>query len=272
MTADEASTRPEPGHASRRPGTGTTGPTRAFVTTTACGAVRAVPHRGRRARPRAAASTDDDIGYKCTTDLHVLGLDLVGRLAARSTWPPPRRSCQRVRAADRRRVRRPVSAARSGCSAGFAWAGALLRRAAVLRARRQLAARRGRCSCSRSALPRLLAWSCYYAILVDISDRGRARPGLVARLGVRLPRRRPAAAGQPRAGPRPRRDRADRGLAVRISLLTRRHLVGGVHDHPGARLRDRPAGRRGRASAAASSRRSFGQLFAHAQGPARATR
>ena len=69
--------------------------------------------------------TDEDKGYKCTTDLHVLGLDvsagsLVFYLVTAATI------LSAVRAADRRRGRRPQRAASRGCSAASPGPAALM--------------------------------------------------------------------------------------------------------------------------------------------------
>ena len=90
--------------------------------------------------------------------------------------------------------------------AGFAWAGAFFCGAAVLHEGRELAARR-RLHRDGQRAGRLLADQLLGDPLRHL-HRGGARPGLLARLGVRLPRRRPAAPGQPGHGARPRRDRA----------------------------------------------------------------
>ena len=64
-------------------------------------------------------------------------------------------------------------------------------------------------------------------------DRGRARPGLVTWLGVRLPRRRPAARRQPRRGDLGHDTLGlSAGMAVRLSLLSAAHVVGRLHAHP----------------------------------------
>ena len=139
-----------------------------------------------------------------------------------------------------------------------------LRRAAVLRAPAtnwQLGAVLHRAA-PASASARCLAGR-YDAILCDISDRGRARPGLVARLGARLPRRRPAARrstsaivlGHDSVG-------LDEGWRCGSALLSRGVWWAALHDHPV------PAacatGRRATWSPEAGGLRrssSFGQLF-----------
>ena len=63
-------------------------------------------------------------------------------------------------------------------------------------------------------------------------QRGRARPGLLAGLGVRLSRRRPAARDQPGDGPGPRRDRARQGAGRAALAAVGRRVVGGVHADP----------------------------------------
>ena len=71
------------------------------------------------------------------------------------------------------------------------------------------------------------------SILPLISDRGRARPGLVARLGVRLPRRRAAARAQPRRGHlSTTRFGLDEGMAVAAVACSRPRSGGRLHDHP----------------------------------------
>ena len=86
--------------------------------------------------------------------------------------------------------------ARSELLGGFAWAGAAVREPDVPGRRRRLAARRRRCSCVANVLFLGARLVVYDSILCRHRDAGRARPGLLARLGVRLPRRRPAARAQ----------------------------------------------------------------------------
>ena len=103
----------------------------------------------------------------------------------------------------------------------------------------------------------------YYAILVDISTEDERDRRLLARLGLGLPRRRAAAAGQPggRASATTR-SASRKGMSVRLSLLSAARVVGRVHDHPaGAAAQLRAAATSWR-SAAALFQRSFGQLFA----------
>ena len=127
----------------------------------------------------------------------------------------------------------------------------VLLRAAVLHAGRELAARR-RVDRDREHPRRLLAGQ----LLRDPRrhlDRGRARPRLLARLGVRLPRRRTAAGPQPRRLPRPRHGRAGRGHGRPDLAAVGGRLVGRLHDHPdGPPAQLRPA-QHGRGPRAASS-------------------
>ncbi len=74
--------------------------------------------------------------------------------------------------------------------------------------------------------------------------RGRARPCLLPRLGVRLPRRRSPAGPQPRGLPRARRPGAQRGAGRPAVHALGRRVVGRVHADPLPPAQGPPAGRR----------------------------
>ena len=118
--------------------------------------------------------------------------------------------------------------------AGFAWAGVVLRRAAVLHAGRQLAARRRRDRAEQHAWA-AARWSATTRSWCDIStederDRVSSRGWAFGYLGGGL-----LLVRQPGVVPRPRRARARRrGMAVRLSLLSAALWWAGVHDHPAA--------------------------------------
>ena len=96
----------------------------------------------------------------------------------------------------------------------------------------------------------------YDSILCRDRQRGRARPGLLEGLGVRLPRRRHPARAQLRPGLLPRGPRARPGPVDPHQHPVRGSLVGRLHDHPYLGLRhltgtvetpvERSAGRRPR--------------------------
>ena len=135
--------------------------------------------------------------------------------------------------------------------AGFAWAGAAVGRPAVLRHRRQLAARRGRVPGREPLLRRVGRLQRRPA--ADHQHRARARPGLQPRLGDGVRRRRAAAGPQLRADHVPRQLRAHRGHGGPDQHAVRRGVVGGVHVHPVPRDPEpSAAGRRGRSRAASS--------------------
>ena len=150
------------------------------------GPLRAVHDHGRRPRGRLRDDADDT----CDKTVNVLGLHL-----AAGSLPFYLTSFATILSAFVLPVVGAIvdrSPRKKLHMAGFAWAGAVLRRPALLHEGRQLADRCGRDR--RQQHPgRLLAGQ----LLRDPGrhrDRGRARPGLVPGLGVRLPRRRAAAA------------------------------------------------------------------------------
>ena len=165
---------------------------------------------------------------------------------------------QRVRAAGRRRLRRPLGR-KKWHMAGVRLGRVVLRRAAVLHAGRQLAARRGRDRAEQHPR-RLLAGQ----LLRDPRrhlHRGRARPGLLARLGAGATSAAACCCGQPGDVPRPRRARASTRAWPSGSRCCRRRCGG-------------PASRSSRCCGCATTRRttsspepggllqrSFGQLF-----------
>ena len=140
---------------------------------------------------------------RSTNRISVLGLLGRARARCRRTSSRSPRSSPRVLLPLARRASRTAPRNKKGLLAGFAWVG-------------RGASRRCCSSCTGDnwqlgAVAVIGANLCLGASLVVndsilplISDRGRARPGLLAGLGLGLPRRRPAARAQPRAVPRPR--------------------------------------------------------------------
>ena len=118
----------------------------------------------------------------------------------------------------------------------------VLRRTHLLRHRRQLAARRrghraGQPVLRRGRRGQRLDPAAHLR-------RGRPGPGLLARLGVRLPRRRPPAGAQPGRLPRPRGPRARRGARRPPVHALGRRVVGRLHLHPLPPAQRPPAGGR----------------------------
>ena len=169
----------------QRPGTGTTGPTRAFTTTIA-GVLFgpyliAVAEKAARRQPdRRCSASSIAPGVAAVVPDHALHHPLracSSRCSARSpTAPRARRTCSPGSPG-------PAPPSRRCCSSSPATTGSSARSPS---SSPTSASAPPPCSTTRSC--------CL------ISDRGRARPGLLARLGVRLPRRRPAAGAQLRAG------------------------------------------------------------------------
>ena len=160
---------------------------------------RAVPHLGGQAGGLPGPATRT---RPAATDLHVLGSrsrpgSLVFYVVTVDHAPLG------AAAAGGRRARRPDRHRKRTDVRGFAWVGAAAASAMVL-----VTGATGSSACVlllvANLVPRRLAWSSTTRSCVDIADPRRARPGLHARLGARLPRRRPAARAQPgpRHGPR----------------------------------------------------------------------
>ena len=100
------------------------------------------------------------------------------------------------------------------------------------------------------------------SILPLISDRGRARPRLLARLGLRLPRRRPAARAQPGRLPRDDALGLDRGPGRPPLHAVGGAVVGRLHAHPVPAAAQPPARHVDAPPASGVLRASFGQLAA----------
>ena len=211
---------------------------------------------------RAAGCVDAD--ETCTKTVSLLGLQLAAGLAA--VLPDQLRDDrQRVPAAGRRRLRRPVGTQEAA-------------HGRVRLGRRPSSPRC--CSSCRATTGRSVPWHraeqrarrlLAGQLLRDPGGhlhRGGARPGLLAGLGVGLPRRRAAAPGQPGDVPRPRRARPLPGPGGAALAAVRGPLVGVVHADPGAPAAQlRAAARAGRARRPAAAQ--LRPAVHHAAGDAR---
>ena len=216
-----------------------------LLTTVAHGAVRALHDHGRR-QGRAAASTATST---CTGPQRPRARPR-RRVAAVLPRPASPRSSQRVRAAARRRGRRPHRPTRSGCWRASRGPGAFFALAAVLRAR----ATTGSSVRSRSSSPTLSSAPARGQRLDPRRhlDRGRARPGLVARAGrwgylgggLLLAVNLALVLCHDPSG-------SSTGMAVRLAHALRGAVVGGLHADPLLRLQRPRAASTWSASAAA---------------------
>ena len=144
---------------------------------------------------------------------------------------------QRLRAAYRRGLRRPLRPQEVE-HGRLRFRRVLLLHAAVLPEGRPVAARRVRRRDEQH--PRRVLAGRLLRHPGGHLHRGGARRRVLARLGVRLSRRRPAAGDQPGHVPRPRRHRAGRGDGRAPLAAQRRAVVGVVHADP-ARAAEGPS-------------------------------
>ena len=214
------------------------------------GALRAVPHLDRRAGRAAASPTTTRL--KCSENLRSSASASRPARWSSTSSPSPRSSrrwcCRSSAPSPTGRAQEEASwpaspgPARSsaGCMffmTGDNWQlGAVLHRAPTL---------------SRLLPGRLLRDP------VEIADPTSAT-GSPPAAGPWLPRRRPAAGRQPRRGARPRRDRAQRGMAVRISLLCA--ACGGRPSRSSRSAAQQPAAGHACRESGGLVRASFGQL------------